>query len=332
MPRNSPTRRWLPRPALLAALAAVAAALGMVARAGAEDPAPNVKVSEDERAYAPPLSPNLLSFVSDSAGLPDLPAPPPPGNKDRKKERVFTVLLGEYQAYCEAVVKASQTSTKAFANSARHDLTYAQLFSDSAKYRGQVIQVEGRLKRVRSFDAPTMVVQANVPTIYEGWVFTHPAYGADPVCVVFTELPPGVPVAEDVHLQVTFDGYFFKRYRYRSADSKPGQAREAPLLIGRAPILVEAAGATATAPASGSLPVGPLLAVLMALILGTLGLAFGLHLWFRRSDERVRARVAGTRVPAELELGDPPPAPGAAADRPADAPAIFPWRDDPGVG
>ncbi len=335
MPRSPSSRRCLLRPALLVALTALGLALGGLSRAQepvpqAGEAPPNPKIFEEEGEHAPPLSPNLLSFVSDSAGLPVLPAPP--SSKDPRKERAFNILLGEYQAYCEAVVKASQASTKAFANSARHDLTYAHLFSDSAKYRGQVIHFEGRLKRVRSFDAPTMVAQAGVPTVYEGWVFTHPAYGADPICIVFTELPPGIQVAEEVQSQVSFDGYFFKRYRYRSADSRPGQAREAPLLIGRAPVLLEAAGTGPAAPPSPWMMAGPMLAVLLVLIMGTLLLAFVLHLWFRRSDARVRARLASARAPAELELGSPPPSPVVGPVRSTESPTMFPWRDDPGVG
>src|SRR5262249_28697678 len=60
----------------------------------------------------------------------------------------------EVKAYCLALTTAHATSSEAFANSARRDLTYAHLFEEPEKYRGEVVHYQGRLKRVRQFDAP----------------------------------------------------------------------------------------------------------------------------------------------------------------------------------
>ena len=288
---------------LLASLLPCASVLG----AGDEPPAAPAKEGEDnpqifrdEHDIVPPLNQQLLDRVMDSRGLPTLPEHPP-GEKDKAKYTAYLQLLDEDQAYCEAVIKASRCSTKAFADSARPDLTYAHLFNEPRKYRGQVVHFDGRLKRVRRFDPPLMLVQAGVKDLYEGWMFSSERYGANPVCLVFTELPPGIKVAEETWYPVSFDGYFFKKYRYSAGDTRPGQAREVPLVVGRAPVVQESAAAEA--PASPWTWSHSMLLALLVLVFGTLALGFALHWWFRRGDNRVRRRLAE----APREFVPPPP-------------------------
>jgi hypothetical protein len=243
----------------------------------------------EDRDIVPPLRADLLDHVTDSAGLPILPDKPPAG--DPRKERAYLILADEYEAYCDAVIKAARTPSPVFASHALADVTYAHLFNQPRKYRGQVVRVEGELHRVREFDAPLAVAQAGVPKFYEGWIFCNASVN-DPVCVVFTDLPHGIPVAERLRQRVSFDGYFFKKYRYKARDSKPGTAREAPLLIGHGPVAV--GGDTAGTP-SATVWTGWLLTVLLLLVVGTLALALALHWWFHRGDRQVRRRLAGVR-------------------------------------
>src|SRR5206468_719352 len=99
---------------------------------------------------------------------------------------------------------------------------------EAAKYRGEVVRIEGRLKRVRDL-GPTPALEADgIKHLYEGWVFSE-SYREYSHCVLFTELPPDVPVAEQLDKRVSLEGYFFKVYRFRAGDS----VRKAPLLIGR---------------------------------------------------------------------------------------------------
>jgi hypothetical protein len=165
------------------------------------------------------------------------------------------------------------------------------------KYRGEVVHVEGHVRRVRRFDPPMMAEQAGVRDLYEGWLFDK-AYGANPICLVFTELPEGLSIAEKMDQPVTFDGYFFKKYRYQAADGK-AEGREAPLLIGNTPVLT-AAPVAAAAPAdtgwSTSLLIG-----FMALVLVSVGLLLGLIWWFRRGDRQVRSRIARATAPTFAE-------------------------------
>jgi hypothetical protein len=219
----------------------------------------------------------------------------------------------EFEAYMEALAKASYTPAPAFANSARHDVNYAQLMSDPKDYRGDVIHVEGRLKLLRRFNPPAAVAE-RISDFYEGWIFGKDR-GSLPVCVVFSELPKGLSPAEKMEVPVAFDGYFFKRYRYKALDSGHNQAREAPLLIGRTIILT--GPAIVTSNDSPTWWASPMLILLFGLIFASVGLAAVLTWWFRRADQRVRARVAGAMavsLPEMLDVYDEPPASPVASD------------------
>lgn len=205
------------------------------------------------------------------------------GIEDRAPVRSAAENYNEAQAYTYLLVQANATPVAAFAKSARSDLTFAHLFEEPSKYRGQVVHIEGRLGRLRRFDAPRLAVKQGVPVLYEGWIFGD-AYFSNPYCVIATEMPPSIPLGETLNHRVAFDGYFFKRYRYQAGDGW----RDAPLLIGH--ILLERERIPAGNPsvdwfAQWLLPA--LIAVLGASVL----LVAILHWWFRRSDRRVRQLV-----------------------------------------
>jgi hypothetical protein len=164
------------------------------------------------------------------------------------------------------------------------------------KHRGTVVHVEGVLWQVRRYDPPLMTSQAGVRDWYEGWLFekyagdTEP--GLNPVCLIFTELPSGLTAEERMKVPVQFDGYFFKRYRYVSRGKED---KDVPLLIGHGPVLAPAPAAAGTQAAETN-PLfsssGPLLTIFLGSVAGVVVLAAALHLWFRRGDRAVRARLA----------------------------------------
>jgi hypothetical protein len=206
----------------------------------------------------------------------------------------------EFRAYCQALIAADQTTVGEFAPHARRDVTYAHLFEEPDKFRGQVIHLEGRLTRVRRFDAPEFVRQTyDLPYLYEGWLFDPEVYGINSTCVVFTELPSGFEVVENTNRPVSFDGYFFKRYRYRGAD---GTLREAPLLIGHAPVNRRSGENTAAHPGI-TLPQW-LLGAFLGLVGGTAVLAVALTWWYRHGDRRVRSLLHGAPAAPWLDSGD----------------------------
>ncbi len=213
----------------------------------------------------------------------------------------------EFLSYCKTILVASKTPEQAFINSAgpnRH-ITFAQLHTDPARYRGKVVQVVGRLKRVRQEDVPDYLQARGLTRLYEGWIFGK-TYGSNPWCVLFTELPPDIKIGEDVDYNVIFDGYFFKKYRYTAAKDD----RYTPLLIGRT-IRLEKKPA---APTQRAVFDHGFIVTLTALIGGTIFLAVGLSWWFRRGDRRLHRRLAASRDQPAFEDGPthtPGPGPGA---------------------
>ncbi len=202
----------------------------------------------------------------------------------------------EAKAYCQALIAANQTSAQAFANSARHDVTFAHLFEEPEKYRGQVVHFAGRVVRVRRFDPPDTVKGDvfGINDLYEAWIFDPEIHGANPVCVVFTQLPPGLPVKEAMNIPVAFDAYFFKRYRYQAKDGW----HDCPLFIGHT-LQVKKAQPAATESAAhvmSSFTTNLVIAVLL-MFLGTVGLALLLGWWYRRGDRRIHTILAGARTP-----------------------------------
>jgi hypothetical protein len=247
-------------------------------------------VLSEEAEQAPDIREDLVGRVTDGTPIPDA---------------IENDLSPEVLAYSRALIAADTTSETAFANSARRDLTFAHLFEEPAQYRGQVVHYEGRLKRVRKFDAHKYVREGfDIPFIYEGWIFDLRMHGANPMCVVFTRLPPGVPVKEELDIPAAFDGYFFKRYRYQAGDGW----RESPLLIGHT-VVAEKSAAT-IAKDTGFAFSTTLLTIFLGLLLLTAGLTVGLHWWYRQGDRRLRSRLADVQPAQFLEdhrAGEPLP-------------------------
>ncbi len=299
----------LPRAAVLLVAALLLAGVGRVSAEEPKDPPP---AADDPAIFGPedrvdPLPEGLLSRVSDSRPLPVIPADFNP--KDTARQKLLERELGEVQAYLAALLNANRFSSKAFANSALRGITYSHLMEEPKKQRGTVVHVEGLLKRVRRYDPPLMATQAGVRDQYEGWLFEKYPQDKDasvnPVCLVFTELPEGLSADERLDATVKFDGYFFKRYRYQNSGK---EMAEVPLVIGHGPVLVSVAADTP--PASDWN--GAILNIFLGGVAGVVLLVGAIHLWFRRADRKVHARVAG----AFRKEFVPPPAeevPGAAA-------------------
>jgi hypothetical protein len=200
----------------------------------------------------------------------------------------------EYEAFWQVLVQAHFTSTKAFAQAARHDLTYAHLFNEPEQHRGEVVHLSGRLIRLRGFSAPVEARAAGVANLYEAWIMTD-AFSENPVCFAFTDLPPGLSVNNErkYNDEVRCDGYFYKRYRYKAGDSKkPNEFRDAPLLIGHSLTgRFNTKVATEQAEAWGNNLIWVFLSVVGGALLGVIALTG----WFRYHDRRVRHRIHASR-------------------------------------
>jgi hypothetical protein len=205
------------------------------------------------------------------------------GVEDREPVRNAAQNLNEYQAYTYTLLQAHKTPAAALAKAARHDLSYVHLMEEPAKHRGQIVHIEGRLRRLLKFDTNRTATREGLPTMYEAWIFPEEVY-SDPYCVLISELPRGISPGERLLVPVAVDAYFFKRYRYRAKD----RVRDAPLLIGRTltPLVAE----TPAAPVDPSIPHG-LLWSFLSLVGLTFVLGIGIALWFRRGDRQVRQQL-----------------------------------------
>jgi hypothetical protein len=210
----------------------------------------------------------------------------------------------EVDAYVEFLVRAHYTSAKAFARAASRDITYAHLFNEPARYRGRVVHFQGRLKRINRYDPPPEAAAEGVSNLYEAWLFNE-HFGPHPFVVVFTEWPAKLPIdllgepKIDRVVEVSFDGYFYKKFRYKAIDSKANTRRDAPLLIGHTLTVKR------VPPAAGESNewANTLLYVFLGLLAAVVFLVVGLTYWFRRTDSRVRDRLLASRG----EFVMPPP-------------------------
>lgn len=222
----------------------------------------------------------------------------------RDRDGIYTGVP-EYEAYWQFLVQAHYTSAKAFAKAARRDVTYAHLFNEPERYRGEVVHVSGRLIRLLRWDPPMEARIAGLSDLYEGWIMTD-AFGENPVCIAFTDLPPGLKVDNQrkYNDRVSFDGYFYKRYRYKAGDSKKAnEYRDAPLLIGHSPM---GSFETSSAVNESEGWDHDLIWVFLEVVGGAALLLIVLTVWFRYHDRRVRQRIRASRqaefVPPSEEL------------------------------
>lgn len=229
------------------------------------------------------------------SGLPEKLEPetakvPPLVNLDSVQDGAKLLPGEESLAFCEALVKAHQASQEAFSKSAVRSLTYGNLFNEPQLHRGKVVHWEGRLKRLTRYEPPAETKLDGVTDQYEGWMFAPDNYGANPVCVIFTDLPAGLEPGDKLDVRVSFDGYFFKKYRYQAADV----LRDAPLLIGHTIILKQ--GLVKSDSEEGGFFSGLMAITFLAALGSVFFLAFLLTLWYRRNDQAVQARLINAQA------------------------------------
>jgi hypothetical protein len=243
--------------------------------------APVPQTDEKERDEAPKI--DLEGRVEDKMPLPTLP---------RQNE-------WEYKAFYGTLVTAKYTPVDAFHHSADRKVTYAHLYQMPSRFRGQVVHYEGRLRRLVWVPASEYTESQGVKEYYEGWVFDPEMRGANPMCLIFTDLPKGLRPGEGLDQRVSFDGYFFKLYGYKAADDK---WHACPMLIGHAPVLAQAPASPAEKQ-QGSVWdfTNWFVYGAIALVVLTAGVIVALNLWYRQGDRRIRSRLTAARNPQFVE-------------------------------
>jgi hypothetical protein len=195
-------------------------------------------------------------------------------------------------AYYNVLALARKLPEDAIKKGARSDLTFAHFFNEPEKYRGEVVHVQGTLARLTRFDPSNYEKEAGITDHYEGWIYDPKEYGANPMCLLFTELPPGIKPGTKLNVPVSFDGYFFKRYRYETGErTKKGSVwRDAPLLIGKT---IEVRDFNPGAVEEGVSKGKGMVMIFLGVLLATMSLALGVAYFYRRGDKMVRSRLAG---------------------------------------
>ncbi|MSR56375.1 MAG: hypothetical protein EXS05_01720 [Planctomycetaceae bacterium] len=132
----------------------------------------------------------------------------------------------EMPAYWRLMRWARAQSFDELSRRARRDVSFAQLWEQPEKYRGQPLRLRLHVKRILEYEAPKN--SAKVERVYEAWGWTDESKSY-PYVVVFSELPPGMHVGDDVQEEGIFVGYFLKTMSYTAFD----KGRAAPLVVGR---------------------------------------------------------------------------------------------------
>ena len=199
----------------------------------------------------------------------------------------------EYNAYNYVLTFARQFSVADLESAARRDVTFRDLFNPVRNdFKLELVYFEGRLGRLRSIGATRQLKEAGIDTLYEAWLF--PNNQKNPICVLVTELPPGLTPQEDLkrdtmNVPVGVAGYSFKLMTYESAepsskDASRGKPRQAPLLMGRSFTVLPETGRSPSDDWYGTFLPGVISVAGFIAAVGT-----GLALWYRRGDKGVKA-------------------------------------------
>ncbi|MFO0797565.1 MAG: hypothetical protein U0804_08800 [Gemmataceae bacterium] len=203
----------------------------------------------------------------------------------------------ESAAWNRTLLHVRKFELDALQAAANQKLSFADLFQAGREdYQFKLVQIKGRLIRVKAVERSKRLVEAGVPNLYEAWVVPHDEPRGNPVCVVLTELPEGVAPANLMNLNVVVAGYFFKLFHYESAepagdDPTRHKWKKAPLILARGVSLVT------TDPTDGPREwVKWFIPVIVGGVVTLALSAFLLSRWFRAGDERARAEFENARV------------------------------------
>jgi len=201
----------------------------------------------------------------------------------------------ETAAWTRVVMHARNFTAEQLEAAARRDVTFADLFKEHRlDYQFELVYVRGRLIRLTKLEQkPTDRLAAAGAEAYQAWVVPDGEPRGNPMCVVISDLPPGLEPQRLMSVPVRFAGYSFKRMRYESGEQRKDNPsknvwKAAPLLIGRSvSVLTEDEGTGSWATTFVPAVIGTV--VVLA------GAALGMGWWFRRGDRQARSEIEATR-------------------------------------
>ncbi|MCI0642059.1 MAG: hypothetical protein L0Y72_07055 [Gemmataceae bacterium] len=237
---------------------------------------------------APALDPKWLEFVRDGTPMPDL--------RGKAPDEIRKDQLAAYKSFNEAVIKSFRVPFDAFAKSAQENshVTFAHLWNKPDDYRGKVVALEGKLVRVRRWEATQEAQAEGVKYVYEGWVF-GPTRKAPPYWIVFTVLPDGLKESEKMDRYVTFYGYFLKKVKYKSESGD----RDTPLLVGPSVMLTKAPDTDEGS--STAFPIEMLFGAVALVAIVTVGFLV-LSWYLRRGDRALELKLKEMQLERAKEM------------------------------
>jgi hypothetical protein len=220
-------------------------------------------------------------------------------------------------AYKTLLDRARETPPETLAKDARRDVFFTHLWERPDLYRGVPVHLEGTLRRVLPHEKVSEVFTPK-GRLLEAWFFT-PESQRLPYVVMVEDVPPGLPIGDNLNEPVTVDAYFLKLLRYQAGDTD----RAAPLLVGRLRWKPQAMSKGLPAPAAGWKNGN---AIVIGLVVGALAIYIAIRLL-----SQVRRVMGPLRRPASRGLDRPVEeiAPGDLADWLADVPDEDEPRDRP---
>lgn len=105
----------------------------------------------------------------------------------------------------------------------------------TSEYHGKLVTLRGNVRKLITYKAHDNV--AGIERLYEAWLYPKGTsiYQKDdprknPVVVIFTKLPKGMPTGDKISEPVSVTGYVFRLYRYTS-DEAEGKTRVTPMIL-----------------------------------------------------------------------------------------------------
>lgn len=158
------------------------------------------------------------------------------------KDNTFGVTASEKPTYDAILAKVRHTPLAELEGAAHKDVPFAVLMLDADRYRGELLSIEGDIRRLHKLPSPEDTAMTD--DSFEAWLFTADS-GLNPYRIILAELPEGIPLGDDLQspVRVRTTGYFFKRYSYATAND----FHTAPLLIAPSFVLLARSRPDATA-------------------------------------------------------------------------------------
>jgi len=183
----------------------------------------------------------------------------------------------ERDLYYELLARVRDEPIAGLEQAARDDVAFPVLMNESSKYIGQLLTVEGELRRLQPY--PFGQNEHGIDQLYEAWIKTLDA-GDNPYRILCTRIPGEIPAG--MHIEpgtlVKVTGYYFKRYGYPAQENR---LHVAPLILAPEIHWFSSRQTSSAIPDDGG--VVPYVLVLA----GFMGAAIAILLWqFRRSDRQ----------------------------------------------